>query len=454
MPTTFPEDFKWGVATASYQIEGAVKEGGRGVSIWDTFSHSAGKTLHGDHGDIADDHYHRMQEDIGLMGELGVHSYRFSIAWPRVQPEGKGPVNKAGIDFYKRLIDCLGDQGIEAAVTLYHWDLPQALEDLGGWQVATTADRFADYAAIVASELGGSVSRWITLNEPWCAAWLGYGCGVHAPGVVDLSAAAKATHHLLLGHGKATQALRANDPAPVGITLNVHQAEAISDNPADVVAARLAEDQRNRLFLDPVFLGRYPEELSRHYRRHWAGLAEASAEDMAVISSPIDFLGINYYNWMLVKAVDSSTAGPGDFLGDLGATEVPPQFQEATAMGWRTDPSRLTSLLVELSKVADCPVFVTENGMAVNDYLDPEGRCKDPERIEYLKTHFAAVAEAIDSGVDMGGYYVWSFMDNFEWATGYSMRFGLVYVDYPTQARVPKDSFAFYQKVISDHGLT
>jgi beta-glucosidase len=452
MEIRFPKGFIWGTATASYQIEGATTEAGRAPSIWDTFSHRAGGTLNGDNGDVACDHYHRMDDDVALLARLGVTAYRFSIAWPRVQPRGSGGPSMPGIDFYKRLLDRLGEHGIKAVATLYHWDLPQALEDGGGWRVPTTADRFADYAALVAAQLGDRVDQWITLNEPWCSAWLGYGIGAHAPGTRDFGAAVRATHHLLLAHGKAVTALRAAGAAEVGITLNPFVARPLSGSANDVAAARRVEDQRNRLWLDPIFTARYPEELAAHYARYWTGLAEASTEDLAMIAQPIDFLGVNYYNSALVECAPASF-GSGDIYADLGAREIPPSFEEATAMGWRTDPRALSELLVTLAKAYACPLYVTENGIASYDYLGPDGGVHDRERIAYLRSHLSAVHQAIALGADVRGYYHWSLLDNFEWALGYSKRFGLTYVDFPSQRRIPKDSFRAYQEMIARNGL-
>jgi beta-glucosidase len=452
MPDSFPASFTFGTATAAYQIEGAVSEGGRSPSIWDTFSHRAGAVLHGDNGDVTCDHYHRMDEDVRLLGELGVSSYRFSISWPRVQPTGSGELNHTGLDFYKRLLDRLAEQQIAATVTLHHWDLPQVLEDAGGWRERETAARFAEYAGLVASQLNDRVAQWITLNEPWGSAWLGYGSGEHAPGVRDLVAATQATHHLLLAHGEAVLALRAAGAGSIGIALNPFVARPASEASEDVAAARRVETHRNELWLDPIFSARYPTELAQHYARYWPGLAEASEADLATIASPIDFLGVNYYSSVVVEA-SRQTPAVGDVFADLGAREVRPHVGEATPIGWRTDPRAFTELLVELASRYGCPVYVTENGFASHDYQGPDGAVHDPERIRYLDAHLEAVLSAIARGADVRGYYHWTLLDNFEWAYGFSMRYGLVYLDYPSQRRVPKDSFYAYQGRIAANRL-
>ncbi len=364
---------------------------------------------------------------------------------------GRGPGNEAGLDFYDRLVDGLVERGVEPVATLYHWDLPQELEDAGGWRVRDTASRLAEYASIVAARLGDRVRRWITINEPWCAAWLGYAEGLHAPGDRDLGAAVRATHHLLLAHGLALAELRAAGAGEVGIALNPLVARGASQSEADQAAARRVEDQHNRLFADPLLTGRYPAELARHYARHWAGLEEASSEDLACISQPIDFLGVNFDMWALVEAAPDAPAG--GLLADLAAREVPPLFAEATPIGWRSDPGALSALLVELSKTYGCPLEITENGVAANDYAGPDGAVHDPERVGYLIAHLEALRQAIELGADVRSYYHWSLLDNFEWAEGYSKRFGLVFVDYPTQRRIPKDSFTAYREVIAANAL-
>ena len=450
----FPENFLWGTATASYQIEGAVKEGGRGTSIWDTFSHTPGKVRHGDTGDIACDHYHRLEEDLDLMSELGLQAYRFSVAWPRIQPEGGGPANQNGLDFYRRLVEGLRQRSIEPMLTLYHWDLPQALQDRGGWTSRDTSERFAEYAGIVYEALSDDVGFWITLNEPWVSAWMGYGLGVHAPGISDSSQALTATHHLLLGHGLAMERMRsAADGNQLGVTLNLHPALPSRDREADREAARRVDGQANRLYLDPLFHGEYPEDLFSHYTERGVDLSFVQDGDLGTISAPIDFLGINYYFRNTVRDAPDEDA-PGIPFADLDARPVIPHAAEKTAMGWPVEPEGLTEILVRVKEdYADVPVYVTENGRAVSDYIDPEGDVDDEERVSYLDAHFRAAHEAIERGVDLRGYMVWSFLDNFEWAEGYSKRFGIVFVEYGTQRRVPKSSARWYKGVIERNGV-
>ena len=450
----FPEGFLWGAATASYQIEGAVDEDGRGASIWDTFSHTPGKVLHGDTGDIACDHYHRLEEDLDLMADLGLRAYRFSVAWPRVQPDGSGRANQKGLDFYRRLVDGLRRRDIEPMLTLYHWDLPQALEDRGGWTSRETGERFAEYAGIVYGALSDSVSYWITLNEPWVAAWLGHGYGLHAPGKKDAGAALSATHHLLLGHGLAMGRMRAaGDGNRLGITLNLHPALPGRDRDADREAARRVDGQANRLYLDPLFRGSYPEDVLSHYGQRGADLSFVRDGDLDRISAPVDFLGVNYYFRHTVRDAPEEDASNEPFA-DLNARTIVPHAAEKTAMGWPVDPEGLKEMLVRVKdEYADLPLYVTENGRAVNDYADPDGEVKDEERISYLDAHFRAARGAMDQGVDLRGYMVWSFLDNFEWAEGYSKRFGMVFVDYATQRRIPKASARWYSGVIRRNGL-
>src|SRR5215203_217376 len=451
---SFPENFLWGTATASYQIEGAVNEGGRGASIWDTFSHTPGKVHHGDTGDIACDHYHRLDEDLDLMSELGLQAYRFSVAWPRIQPEGGGPANQNGLDFYRALVDGLRQRSIEPMLTLYHWDLPQALQDKGGWTSRETSERFAEYAGIVYDAFSDDVEFWITLNEPWVAAWMGYGLGVHAPGISDSSQALAATHHLLLGHGFATERMRsAGDGNQLGVTLNLHPARPSRDREADREAARRVDGQANRLYLDPLFHGDYPEDVISYYRERGVDLSFVQDGDLGRISVPIDFLGINYYFRNTVREAPEEE-GQSIPFADLGARTVIPHEAEKTAMGWPVEPDGLTEVLVRIKEeYADLPMYVTENGRAVHDYIDPEGDVDDEERVSYLDAHFRAAHEAVAQGVDLRGYMVWSFLDNFEWAEGYSKRFGLVFVEYGTQRRVPKSSARWYSEAIQRNGL-
>jgi len=450
----FPDDFLWGTATASYQIEGAVDEGGRGASIWDTFSHTPGKVYRGDTGDIACDHYHRLEGDLDLMADLGLRAYRFSVAWPRVQPSGSGTPNREGLDFYRRLVDGLRQRDIVPMLTLYHWDLPQALEDRGGWTDRETSERFAEYAGVVYEALSEEVDYWITLNEPWVASWMGHGLGVHAPGRRDSAAALAATHHLLLGHGLAMEKMRsANDDNQLGVTLNLHPGHPSRNTEADREAARRVDGQANRLYLDPLFRGEYPEDIFSYYGERGADLSFVREGDLQKISVPIDFLGINYYFKHTVREapVEEGKSIP---FADLGARPVVPHAGEKTAMGWPVEPGGLTEMLVRIKdEYADVPIYVTENGRAVHDYIDPEGVVDDEERISYLDRHFRAAHEAMEQGVDLRGYMVWSFLDNFEWAEGYSKRFGIVFVEYGTQQRVLKSSARWYSEVIKRNGL-
>ncbi|MDT0345338.1 GH1 family beta-glucosidase [Streptomyces litchfieldiae] len=453
----FPPGFLWGTATAAYQIEGAADVGGRTRSIWDTFSHTPGKVRNGDTGDIATDHYHRWREDIAIMAELGVGAYRFSLSWPRVQPTGRGPAVRTGLDFYRRLADGLLERGITPVATLYHWDLPQELEDAGGWPERETAQRFADYAALAADALGDRVRTWTTLNEPWCSAFLGYGSGVHAPGRTDAVAALRAAHHLNLGHGLAVSALRAALPADaqVSITLNFHHTRPLSDSPADRDAARRIDGLANRLFTGPVLHGAYPEDVQQDTAAltDWSFVRDG---DTALIAQPLDFLGVNYYTPTVVSdAADAPSHGADGHRASAfspwpGADGV--AFHRAagptTAMGWAVEPSGLHDLLLGLSReVPGLPLVITENGAAFDDYVSPEGEVLDPDRIAFLHGHLTAVHRAIEAGADVRGYFLWSLLDNFEWGYGYSKRFGAVYVDYPTHRRIPKSSARWYADV-------
>ncbi|MFI5840484.1 GH1 family beta-glucosidase [Catenuloplanes sp. NPDC051500] len=450
---TFPEGFLWGSATASYQIEGAAREDGRGPSIWDTFSRTPGKVYAGHTGDVACDHYHRYRDDVALMADLGLQAYRFSIAWPRIQPDGTGPVNPAGLDFYDRLVDELRGKGITPVVTLYHWDLPQSLEDRGGWTSRDTSYAFADYALAVHKRLGDRVETWTTLNEPWCSAYLGYASGVHAPGIKDPESAFKAVHHLLLGHGLATRALRDAGVQKLGITLNpAAVSPADPDSEADVAAARLVDGLQNRIFFDPILRGSYPDDVLRHIRR-FSDLSWLQTGDEALIGQPIDVLGINYYSPSYVRSkpgIEGNPTAPG-----TEGIEFLPPAGPVTDMGWAIEPAALTRLLERIH--ADYPgtaLMITENGAAYPTGPDETGdRVPDVERVAYLDGHLRACHEAISRGVDLRGYFVWSLMDNYEWAEGYNKRFGVVYVDYHTQRRIPKDSARFYSQVIRNNGL-
>ncbi|WP_422734655.1 GH1 family beta-glucosidase [Micromonospora sp. WMMD558] len=451
----FPEGFRWGAATAAYQIEGAVRDDGRGPSIWDTFSRTPGKVHQGHTGDVACDHYHRYADDVALMAELGLRTYRFSVAWPRIQPDGTGPVNPRGLDFYDRLVDALLARGIDPLVTLYHWDLPQALEDRGGWTARETAEHFATYATVVHARLGDRVRTWTTLNEPWCSAYLGYGNGVHAPGVRDAGAAFTAVHHLLLGHGLAARALRAAGAATVGITLNTGDIRpADPDRAADAAAVRLVDGLQNRIFLDPLLRAAYPDDVLDHAAR----IVEPTFlrdGDEKLIAAPIDLLGVNYYSPTYVAGRPGG-AGNEAYPGTDGAVEFLPPAGPLTDMGWMIEPAGLTRLLERLAAdYPGVPLLVTENGAAYPDKTgnDPAGAIVDTDRIAYLDGHLRAAHEAIARGVDLRGYLVWSLLDNFEWAEGYRKRFGIVHVDYLTQRRTLKASARWYQEVISRNGL-
>ena len=452
----FPEGFLWGTATASYQIEGAVNEDGRGPSIWDTFSHTPGKVRHGDTGDIACDHYHRIEEDLDLMASLGLQAYRFSVAWPRVQPEGSGTVNQKGLDFYRRLVDGLRQRSIEPMLTLYHWDLPQALEDRGGWTSRETSERFAEYTGIVYEALADSVGFWITLNEPWVSAWMGYGTGAHAPGRKSTAEALAATHHLLLGHGLALEKMRSlgHGDNRLGITLNLASVRSASEDPADAEAARRVDGYANRLFLDPIFRGSYPEDMLEHYSSE-SDFGFVGNGDLEKISTPVDFLGVNYYmRHTVVDGRGGSGLTTAARFASVDAATVLPEGVQTTAMGWPVEPDGLTDLLVRLhEEYTQGPIYITENGRAVYDYVDPEGDVDDEERVAFLDDHFRAAHAAMEQGVNLQGYMVWSLLDNFEWAEGYSKRFGIVFVEYGTQRRIPKMSARWYKEVIERNGL-
>ena len=431
----FPTGFRFGAATAAYQIEGGVAEDGRGESIWDTFCRIPGAILNGDTGDVACDHYHRWESDLDLMADLGLESYRFSIAWPRVQPDGAGALNPAGVAFYRRLVEGLLERGIEPMATLYHWDLPQALQDAGGWAARDTAQRFAEYAEHMARELGDVVDQWITHNEPWVAAFAGHVQGRFAPGLRDWSTALRVAHHLLLSHGLAVEAL----PGTVGITLNfspINPAQA-----GDEEAARLYDGHLNRWFLDPVLRGAYPEDVRAVYEERVGPLDAVRDGDLEVIARPIDFLGVNYYFAARVRA--DPTAEP------LRAAQVPGR-PPLTAMGWEVDPDELHGLLLRLHREYDgVPLYITENGAAYDDPPPENGVVLDPERLAYYEGHLDAVARAIADGADVRRYTAWSLLDNFEWSSGYSKRFGLVHVDYATQRRTLKGSGAWYRDFIA-----
>jgi len=445
-----PPGFELGVATAAYQIEGAARADGKGASIWDTFTAREGAILDGSDGGVACDHYHRYAEDVALMAGLGVDAYRFSFAWTRIQPDGSGPPNPAGLDFYDRLIDALLEAGVAPTPTLLHWDLPQALEGEGGWTNRETAHRFAEYAAILGERYADRVRRWMTLNEMVVQTLFGYGVGAHAPGRALLFDALPVAHHQLLGHGLALQALRAAGATSVGLAAN-HAPVWSDDDPADREAASFYDDLHNWLFADPVVLGRYPDG--------WAdAMPGPVADDLVVIGAPVDFYGVNYYCPMKVAAPTgqaSAAATDGVELPDGLAFEFRNvEGHPTTGFGWPVVPAALTDLLVSLKgRYGDAlpPVFITENGCAYPDTLSPDGSVDDTDRIAFVAGHLGAVADAIAAGVDVRGYYLWSLMDNFEWAAGYTQRFGLVHVDYATQRRTPKASYAWYRDLIARH---
>lgn len=441
----FPDNFLWGAATASYQIEGATTEDGRGESIWDRFCATPGKVLNGESGKVACDHYHRYREDIALMRELQLKAYRFSIAWPRILPNGKGQVNPAGLDFYERLVDTLLDAGIVPFVTLYHWDLPQALQDeVGGWGSRETSHAFANYADIVSRRLGDRVQNWITLNEPYVSAFMGHEMGVMAPGLKDPRLAWQVSHNLLLGHGLAVPIMRANSApqARVGITLNLTPTYPATDSAEDQLAAQFADGKSNRWFLDPVFKGTYPSDVLT-VLGDMAPKTEAG--DAGIIAAPLDFLGINNY----FRAIISQ--GPGGIPD--GIQQVRPENAKFTAMGWEVYPPGFYDLLTRLHRDYSIPqYFITENGAAFDDTISKDGRVHDPRRIEYLHDYLLQAQAAIGDGVPLAGYFVWSLMDNFEWAYGYSKRFGVICIDYPSQQRIIKDSGYWYRDTIAANG--
>ena len=458
----FPPNFLIGSATASYQIEGATEEDGRGPSIWDTFSRTPGKVVNGDTGDVADDHYHRLDDDLDLMKRLELEAYRFSIAWPRIQPTGSGAANEKGLAFYSRLVDGLLERGIRPIATLYHWDLPQQLEDDGGWPARDTAKRFADYAAIVGEALGDRVHTWTTLNEPWCSAYLGYGNGGHAPGRTNGADALAAVHHLNLAHGLGLQALRsvvAKDDAEYSVTLNFHVLRPGDDNAEDAV--RRIDALANRAFTSPMLTGQYDYDLLEDTAdvTDWQFVQPG---DLDVIKQPIDFLGVNYYSTATVRSWDGrsprqTSDGHKPSTGSAwpGSEEVEFLQQEGpyTAMGWNIAPDGLETLLVDLSeRFPTTPLVITENGAAFDDEV-VDGRVKDDERVDYLRRHFVAAHRAIARGVDLRGYMVWSLLDNFEWGYGFTKRFGIVHVDYDSLVRTPKDSAAWVTELVRTHTI-
>jgi len=433
---TFPADFVWGAATAAYQIEGAAHEGGRGESVWDRFCATPGKVRAGDTGEVACDFYHRFHDDIALMEELGIDAFRFSISWPRILPAGRGAVNVAGLDFYDRLVDELLAHGIEPYATLFHWDTPQALEDEGGWRVRETAEAFVELAEAMAGRLGDRVHHWMTINEPWVYAWIGHQLGLHAPGHTSEAEAVAVAHHLLLAHGWATDAIRHASPdASVGIVLDLWQPYPATDSPEDAAAARLLDERHNRWFLEPLFHGAYPDTLPDRLELVAPFVREG---DLETISTPTDFLGINNYSRAVVAA------------GPAGPVDVRVPGAQYTEMGWEVFPEGLTRVLVRVAEeYAPHELYVMENGAAFQDVRGHDGSVHDPERTAYLADHIAGVERAIAGGAPVKGYFVWSLLDNFEWAFGYLMRFGIIYVDFATLERVPKDSFFWYRDRIA-----
>ncbi|MGG5172459.1 glycoside hydrolase family 1 protein [Pseudarthrobacter sp. J1738] len=471
---TFPEGFIFGSATAAYQIEGAAAEGGRGPSIWDTFSHTPGAVADGHNGDVACDHYHRMPQDVALMKSLNLGAYRFSISWARCMPDGVTP-NPEGIRFYSELVDELLAAGIKPMITLYHWDLPQTLEDKGGWANRETAYLFAKYAAVMHQALGDRVDFWTTLNEPWCAAFLGYAAGVHAPGRQDPTTALAAAHHLLLAHGLAVAELRRrSSELQVGITLNFTVADPLDPtSPSDVDAARRIDGQFNRIFVHPIFSGEYPADVLED-TAHLGFTQFIQDGDLAIISAPTDFLGVNYYHGEAVTTLESvannsngeatvleSHAPPGSetpspYVAAEGVTSVS-RGLPVTDMDWEVQPDGLRRLLnrlhAEYTGPAGIPLYITENGAAYADQADSNGFVDDQDRLAFIDAHLRALKDALDDGVDVRGYLAWSFMDNFEWSYGYHKRFGLVRVDYQTQVRTPKASALWFAEVAASNSL-
>ncbi len=453
--TAFPPDFLWGAATSAYQIEGAVHEDGRVPSVWDRFAALPGTTYQGQTGEIAADHYHRMEEDVALMAELNLSTYRFSLSWPRILPQGTGAVNERGLDFYDRLVDALLARGIRPLATLYHWDLPMALQERGGWLNRDTAYAFADYASVVAHRLGDRIAWWLTHNEPWCSAYLGYALGIHAPGLRDKQLAVNVGHHILLSHGLAVPRLREHlsPEAQVGIAIDFYPVYAADTRPETLLAVKQADTFRNRWFLDPVFRGHYPEDLFANL-----GVAPPPIQegDFALISTPIDFLGVNYYSRMLVRSHTDTATSTTDVANTISADgyEAVEHIPGAgyTEMGWEIFPDGLGNILMRIHReYGPKALVVTESGAAFDDQWDGNGTIHDQQRIDYLRGHIQMVAEVIRQGVPIKGYVVWSFLDNFEWSEGYRKRFGLVYVDYPTQRRIIKDSGHWYASLVASH---
>jgi len=442
---TFPAGFLWGSATAAYQVEGSSTADGAGMSIWDRFAHTPGLIANGDTGDVACDQYRRYREDVALMRELGLQAYRFSVSWSRVLPEGRGAVNAAGLDYYERLVDTLLENGVEPLLTLYHWDLPAALDDRGGWLNPDIADWFADYASVMYRKLDGRVKTWATLNEPWVVTDGGYLHGALAPGHKNRFEAPIASHNLMRAHGSAVKAYRAEGKHRIGLVVNLEPKYPASQAPEDLAAVARADAYMNRQYLDPVFLGRYPEEMTEIFGEAWP---EWPAEDYALIAQPIDWLGVNYYTRNVTR--HDAANWP------LEAAAVRQPQATYTETGWEVFPQGLTDILVWVKdRYGDIPIAVTENGAAFFDPPEAEGgRVRDPLRISYLHQHLGAVHDAIAKGVKVEGYMVWSLLDNLEWSLGFSKRFGIVHVNFATQARTPKDSARYYAKVVASNGAS
>ena len=440
---TFSHEFIWGAATAAFQIEGATAVDGRGESIWDRFCRTPGNVEGGESGEPACEHYYRWREDLDLMASLGLQGYRFSIAWPRVQPDGRGAPNPEGMAFYQRLTEGLLERGIEPIATLYHWDLPQALQDAGGWGERDTAQRFAEYAALVADGLGATVSQFITHNEPWVVAFLGHALGIKAPGTRHWPTALRASHHLLLSHGMALQAMRARlgADAEIGIAVNLFPVHPAGPGEADIAAARRMDGHLNRWFLDPLLRGSYPEDMVAVYEGLFGPPDSVHDGDLQIIRAPIDFLGVNYYN------PERIAAAPTDLPLQARRVPAPPP---TTAMGWEVDPDGLHQVLLRLRRdYAAPPVYITENGASFDDPPASDGQVDDPQRTAYLQSHLQALARAVADGADVRRYCVWSLLDNFEWELGYDKRFGIVHVDFDSQVRVPKRSALWYRDFIA-----
>ncbi len=445
MSLRFPDGFLWGCATAAYQIEGAPAADGKGLSIWDRYAHTPGMMANGDHGDIACDHYHRFREDIALMKQLGMQAYRFSLSWARILPQGTGLLNPAGLQFYSNLIDELLENGIEPMVTLFHWDLPAALDDRGGWLNRDSADWFADYARIAFEAFDGRVKKWITINEPWVISDGGYLNGTIAPGHRNRFEAPIASHNLMRAHGAAVKAYRKFGQHEIGLAVNIEPKYPASQSNEDAAATRRASAYMNEQYLDPALLGRYPPELREIFGPAWPDWPES---DFDLIRQPIDFLGINYYTRAVVRHDDAD---------DLLKTIVVKQAETTyTETNWEVFPQGFTDTLLWVrQRYGDIPLYITENGAAFYDPPQAEnGRIHDPLRIDYLQLHLRAIHEAIEQGVDIRGYMVWSFMDNLEWSLGYAKRFGIVHVNFKTLERTPKDSALLYSQVITSNGLT